>query len=216
MATKKTGKARKEEILANFNPVLLDEAITSEDGEVTLHLKLNIQKFLERKENYADALMNIRHLPYDLELVSGSDPIALLVASQRPAMVKADPNSATRYAVQYYKQHISMVQQEAAILVFISSKENNSLLDKEPLPYDDKQRDEDDDLPGILFLPEPRRDLTDPVEIRLRNFYEVLSDHGDLIQAFYTRFNAAMGVLSERAKELGERDEAGFRTPAAS
>jgi hypothetical protein len=195
-----------------INPIILDKAVTNEDGDVSLHLLIDLQTIFLLKDQYADALRYSRGVPFDINLVSGSDPISLIIAAGRPKLFEKDPDAMVRQARQYYSRQENKIQEEAMVLAVLASPHNDEVLGAEPKPYPPNPPPP----PGVFDIPSPDRDLDDPVEARLKVFYDVIQEDPGFLGQFNTEFNRSLGLLATLAKRSSETDKMGFQPSPAN
>ena len=171
------------------------------DGPEKIHILLD-SRTMKIAGQYQDALFVARGVPFNLATVSISDPLALLIASQNP---KLKGNDVVRQAQAWYEQWQQAAEQDSWALALLADNK----LTNEPTPY----VDDDDPIPGLPFIPEPKRDLDNPVEYRLKQVMDLADSTIEFSQQFYSAINEA---FTEAIRFAGETDAAGFQSGAAN
>lgn len=190
----------KKSVIPDRNPqtaALVDVLIDAPEGFVPSQLRLRLDKrAVNYAEKYAIALMQARGIPHNQTSISIADPVSIAFLQQGYTA-----QNAINAAISTYQRLQNECDQESWFLALLS---DNVLLN-EPEPYE-----AEDGPPGIFVL-EATRNLSIPVERRLKQLTDYLGNDFEFSQTIMTAVNDAIA----KAVNLAETDEVGFRSSAA-
>ena len=187
--------------MATENAVTVIYDKTFETPKGSLRLYVDVFDLVDSISNYSEKLMLSRGIPFDLENLSPTDPM-LIQASQILSWVD-DPAKVLQLTKSHYERLASRVKTDAAILA--STKKNPAYL-FEPEPYPERETTEEWDVD----LPEPVRNLRNPLERRLKQIFDILASSPSVMTEFYATMQTIYVEVERRARALGT-DADGFR-----
>ena len=163
---------------------------------------------LEVIDKYHKQLMFARSIPSNLEALAPADPLVKYVFDQlklygvteRDAIVQAKQYAQGHYEALWHEAH-----RDAAILSVIAVNENQ--FSNEPREY---SQNGSGSLPGMVELPMPKKNLSNPLECRLKQFMDILEDDEELTLAFMEKFEMASYQFNA-AGEAQELNGEGFQ-----
>jgi hypothetical protein len=183
------------------------------EGITEFRLVLNTAT-LKQSETIANALVVSRRLPFNPDAISISDPFAMYIMGTRPDLTGQD---SVREAEGHYERFLRQAQTDSIIVAMTAY---NTLPNTEPRPYLDDAEALDaewgeDGAPewvkAIPAIPEPKYNLNNPYEKRLKLIMDFLEDCG---LEFTLQFNRVINNdLATKLREMGVEgsDEAGFQ-----
>ncbi len=182
---------------------IIDEYIDAPEGASPPQLHV---LFDSRTRDYADqyhtALRVSRGLPFLPEEISITDPLVLVVIN---IFHLTDSNRALRMARQYYDKWNRDAKMHSFMLALLS---DNTFF-TEPTEWDT-----DNDIPpGIPYIPEPKYDLANQTEKRLKQIVDYLSINDEFQLSVMKRVNDAMVNL---VNEVEKDTVTGFQSGAVS
>lgn len=192
--------------------VIWDEVL--ESGDVKIHLKIDVATIQDILGKYHDALIMSRGIPFDRDSISPTDNLVMFIAGKYTWL---KPEDCVRTAKSHYEKLNQDAYREAMILAVIASKDNVFTII--PTDYERESEAEEDQLPGMPPpLPEPKKDLKNPVEYRLKQFMDTIISANDLnfVSKFYRSFEAAVVAINREIGEVEETDENGFLAKSSS
>lgn len=193
------------------NFVIFDEFVEGSAGKV--HLIVEYPKTQNRLAQYTAALYETRGIPFNLEAIPLIDPMYQFVYEKFPDLKDKSKAEQVKAKVSfYYRQWAAKTEQDALILALIVPKDNNYIFEREVTPYDNDDFDDEEDLPGLVSTPRIKYNLDNPVEVRLKKFYDWLKQDVSILLKFNTAFELAAVRLNALIVEA--ETEAGFRTSA--
>lgn len=148
-------------------------------------------------EQYRDALMVARSIPFDIEALNIADPLALVIANQYKNLTGVE---AVRRAKNWYSSWVQEANADATMLAFLAV----NTFSNTPTPYVEQKT-----APGIPTTPRPRYDLSDPVEHRLKQIKDMLASDITFQGAVMNAINNAIATLVRGV--TGDTDAAGFQ-----
>lgn len=152
-------------------------------------------------EEYTDKLIASRRLPFNLDKLH---PLDLIVREASEKMGYANETQVYAAAVQHYQIMIKQAQQDAWIVAVMKRTPRMNFM-PEPYPAPEPP-DEDWDI----HLSEPVKDLSNPVERRLKQLRDAFDSMEDNVGWFELQQTIQeFGVRMER--KVRQMDEDGFR-----
>lgn len=178
------------------NTIIVNEVLEASKG--TLVVVVDAKTILDDIQRYKDKLMQARGIPFDIEDLVPTDGIVGVASRQ---MSWASPSEVIKAVRQHYQKLESIAKNDAAVLAI--TKTSKLSFDPEPYPVREESAEEWD-----TDLPDPVRNLSNPVERRYKQVIEVIGS--DIPVA--TRFWSIMETLAVLAERESRRiDEDGFR-----
>lgn len=179
--------------------VLIDKVIETSKGE--LRILIDYEFFLTDLEKYSDRLRIARAIPFDLDNISPSDP-AIMAASKI-----MDWTDDTVAIVESVKRHYAGLDAQARKdAMVLAATRKNSIFEFEPKPYDPVRVQEEE---WEVSLPVSERNLNDPIERRLKQIFDLLSESQDTFRSFYQMMQTVF-IQAERKARQAKTDEDGF------
>jgi len=170
----------------------------------SLHLLFD-RSAVEYAEQYRDALMMSRSLPFSLENVGVTDVLTLVIANTMNAKGKLVAQDAIRRAQATYQRWITQVEKEGWTLAILY----DNIVTNEPTEYPTPKPP----APGISQIPEPKRSLIDPVERRLKSILDILNISIEFRSLAETTINNVLTELAQYGSAIDSGDH--FRLPVA-
>lgn len=198
--------AAKQKVVGEINPVVMDEVLERGDGK-TIRLVFDLSKIQEDAGQYAKRLMFSRKIPLDTNTIAPTDPMIRVI---QEAMPWEDKRNIIPTVRNYYDDKSSDAYRDAIMLAICASKEN--VFTEPPQPYTDAS----DTLPGIDALPEVVRNLTNPVEARLKQIMDFFSDDISAFQRFSQIFEDAILKTNALIGKAEKTDQNGFQSKRAN
>lgn len=174
--------------------VIYDDTIKSDKGDV--RLLVEVPKTKSRAELYLSALKEARSIPFDIDNINPTDKMYQYVYQNIPTM-KGNPDTAKEKVRYFYERQVNDAYRDAVMLAIISDKSNK--FNFEPDEITDEEWGVEDDLPGLLDTPKAERNLANPTERRLGQFYTILKHQPDLAFQFVAAFEKAVISMNELA-----------------
>lgn len=172
------------------------EIVEVDGGEIVISASANI---VEIAKLYQDKLMASRGIPIDVDNMTPRDPRWKVVA-ETMQWLKTNQQRAD-YLSKFYSSLADEARQESYLLAMFADKQN--AFNNEPTPYNDDLSD----LPGLEAegLKNPKKNLANPLERRLRQIIDFVNMHSEKLQPVMDRLAATVNRVSEN-----EADEDGF------
>lgn len=171
---------------------IIDQIIPAPDGMSPTQIHILFDK---KTRNYADqyttALKVARGIPFNPQALSVSDPLVLIVAN---VFRITDGQQAIQQAIQYYEMWSVEAQKHGWTLAILA----DNTFTTSPKPYEPK----DSPPPGIPIIPEPKLNLSNPTEARLKQIIDYLEIDSDFQQKVMTTVNDAMVRLVNEVEEV--------------
>lgn len=178
---------------------VVDVTIDTPEGAYPPKIRLLLNRnVIKMAEQYKDALFVSRHIPFNMNAIPISDPIAMIVGTQ----YHISGNEAVMQAQNWYSEWAAEAEREAYTLAMLADPMN--VFTNEPLPYPPQENPP----PGIPFIPKPQRNLSIPVERRLKQIIDILN----LDPMFESKVMSAINNAFLEAARLAVTDAAGFRS----
>ena len=177
--------------------VLYDETFETEKGSVRVVVDFSV--ILDDVQNYTDKLMVARRIPFDTQNLSPADPMVIIASAGMPWIT--DSMEVVDMARRHYDLHANKARMDAVVL---ASTRSNTAYHFDPDPYPVTQAADDWDF----SLPEPNKNLLNPVERRLKQIYDVLTSDAETVAKFYA---AMQTVFVEAQRRQQATDADGFR-----
>lgn len=192
--------------------IVYDETFEGELGKV--RILVEVPRTKSRAELYFSALKESRGIPFDLENINPLDKMYQYVYQNIPTLRGKGNEDAAKAKVQYfYQQQQTDAYRDAVMLAIIADKTN--VFDFEPELISDEEFGNEDDLPGMVNTPKPERNLQNPTEHRLAQFYTLLKKNTELVYQFTKAFEKATISINELAVAQNVTPE-GFQSKSAS
>lgn len=193
----------------NKDTTLIDINLEVSPPTKGLPKKLHIvfdRKAVEYSEVYRDALYVSRGLPFNVEEVGPTDILTILVANTMGAKGKLSSNDAVRRAQGHYKRWMDAADKDAWTLAILYDNK----LDHQPTSYPPPA----EPPPGIAAVPEPARDLKDPVEFRLKQIVDVFNVSREFRSLVERTINDVLTEMAQYGEAVKQKDS--FRVQSRS
>jgi len=161
---------------------------------------------VEYSEQYRDALYVSRGLPFNVEEVGPTDILTILVANTMGAKGALSSNDAVRRAQGHYKRWMDAADKDAWTLAILY----NNTFDHQPTSYPEPAAPP----PGIAAIPEPKRDLKDPVEFRLKQIVDVFNVSREFRTLVEKTINDVLTKMAQYGEAVKQADS--FRVQSGS
>jgi hypothetical protein len=202
--------AKKDMDYPNTSTVIIDRELQHpENPEVTLRFTGDLEFLLSDVEDYAAKLREGRRIPQNTDTIMPDDWILEAIESlpeiqKLPKITRTEATARNKTILElarsYYTQQERVVMSDALILALTIDND----LTEEPSPYEkSKMRAR----PGLPTLPEIQRDLTNPVERRLKQVMDRLLQ----IPGALGQVRDMTDTLTVEMRSLMQRDRDGFR-----
>lgn len=185
---------------------LYEKMLHTPNGDVYLEIKY--PQILTRSQLYTDALKDARDIPLDLENINPMDKMYRYVFDKFPNY-KGNTEAAKQKVRFFYEQLARDTQRDGMALAIVS--EAGEAFKEEPEPYQPgDQFDVENELPGLIGPPKILRNLENPTERRLKQFYDFLAKDPKSVFEFERSFEEAIIKINELAGTV-ETDKDGFQ-----
>jgi hypothetical protein len=168
-----------------------------------LHLLFN-RDAVEFSTQYRDALYVARGIPFSTDNITPADIMSLVVASTAGKKIAMKSEEAVRRAKQIYERWAEQAERDSWTLAILYDNE----FDFQPKPFSDVKPKV---APGLPMLPEPKRDLADPVEFRLKQINDLVNVTYDFRLLVERTINDCLTKLAQFGEAVKEVDPMGFR-----
>jgi hypothetical protein len=184
---------------------LIDEWIDSPEGVLPEKIHIFFDKSTrDYADQYTSALHVARNIPFNISTIPVTDPLSLVVAN---VFNIKEGNVATQKARAYYERWAYDALKHGWVLALL---ENNEFTNT-PEPYDESK------LPrGIPVLPEPKYDLSNPTEYRLKQIFDWLASDINLQMTVMTTINNAFAKLVSETEAEETDKRTGFQPEPAN
>lgn len=174
---------------------LFDFEIDAPEGANPSKIRLLFDKKTRvYSEQYHDALKIARGIPMQISTIPVTDPLVLIMANVY--RIK-DGDKARLLAMQQYERWSYEALKHAWMMAILST----NTFTEPP-----KEWEEDEPPPpGIPVIPEPKFDISNPTEYRLKQIVDYLNVSQDFQLAVMSRVNDSMVALVNEADETDER-----------
>lgn len=179
----------------NTSSVIFDSVLKGENG-TELRMVIDAGRVQSDIDKYYNHLMYERNIVFDRDNIVGTDPYLKEVMEKMPAIV--DNPARVMFMVRKHYEDLSTQAYREAVMLALTFR--NEFIEI-PEPYEPEFLEEDD-LPGFIKLSQPKRDMEDLVEYRLKQLYDVLRKDMTIMLGFNSAFDAAMVELSKRINGL--------------
>lgn len=170
---------------------IIDRIIDAPEGLVPSKLHVLFDK---KTRGYADqyetALQVARNIPFDSSKLSVTDPLVMIVAN---VFRITDGQQALVQAQQYYNKWALDAKKHGWMLALLA--DNDFVGEPEPYPAPDAPP------PGIPIIPEPKYNILNPTERRLKQMIDYLDSDDNFQQTVMTAVNDAMVKLVNEVEE---------------
>lgn len=180
--------------------ILFDQTVETDGHKIRFYIDASSFSTIARR--YAMALMSSRGIPANDRTLDPVSDLAAEIRERFPGLT--NPQQIQDIADSYWETHRETAISEGSIMAFLASKEN--VFPNEPVPYED---DDSDQLPGLVSLPAPKRDLRNPTEYRLKQIFDFFSTP-ERISLFTSITDQCWMALSD-FKQSVEAQEGNFR-----
>lgn len=198
----------------NAANVLIDNVIGT--GEKTIRLFGDLRYVSADLDDYYAKLLIARSIPTDPENFSPNDPLIAYVANQpeilaMPVLTRVEQEARNRAVfteiTSYYARQSESARSEAMMLALTVESE----IQDEPIPWDEEPVGRK--RPGMITMPSMKRDISHPVERRLKQLVDRLAEIPDAL----TQVRDAATYLAVSAQTRLQRvDRDGFRGKPSS
>lgn len=163
----------------------------------TLHVMFD-RNAVEYSEQYRDALYVSRGLPFNVEEVGPTDILTILVANTMGAKGALSSNDAVRRAQGHYKRWIDAADKDAWTLAILY----DNVFTHQPTSYPEPAKPP----PGITAVPEPKRDLKDPVEFRLKQIVDLFNVSREFRTLVERTINDVLTKMAQYGEAVKQKD----------
>ena len=177
--------------------VLYDETFETAKGSV--RVTVDFSRILDDVQGYTDKLMLARRIPFDTQNLSPADPMVIIASAGMPWIT--DSMEVVDAARLHYDLHANKARMDAVVLAATRTNPPYQF-DPDPYPANDKTDEWD------FALPEPTKNLLNPIERRLKQIYDVLTSDAEAVAKFYA---AMQTVFVEAQRRQQATDADGFR-----
>ena len=173
---------------------IIDDWVDTPEGTVPTKIHILFDKNTrEFAEQYTSALHISRNIPFNLSTIPMTDPLALLISN---LFRLTDGAEAIQKARGYYEQWAYEATKHGWILALL---EDNEFINK-PEDYGVERKPR-----GIPTIPEPKQQLSNPVEYRLKQIFDLLSIDVALQMTVMNTINNAFAKLVQEVEETDNR-----------
>ena len=189
--------------------LVIDRVIGDEPNQIVV--RADLRYISGDQQDYLIKLLEARKIPRDPDSIAPDDPNISVVMklphiAAMPDKTRAEQDAKSRAVLKelasYYQKHIRQAESDAVMLALTIDNE----FDEPPTPYEVetvvRRR------PGLVDLPEPVRDLSHPVEARLKQLLDRLAKSPRALQQLQEA-TAFMAIDIQRRLQMMDRD--GFR-----
>lgn len=171
---------------------IIDQIIDAPEGmsPSKLHLLFD-KKTRGYAEQYTTALQIARGIPFNPQAIPVTDPMVLVIANVYRI---TDGQQAINQAIQHYQKWMMDATKHGWMLALLSDNDFRN----EPTAWDAPEPPP----PGIPVVPEPKPNLLNPTERRLKQIIDYLSIDQDFQQTVMTTVNDAMVRLVNEVEEV--------------
>lgn len=171
---------------------IIDQIVPAPEGmsPTQLHILFD-KKTRGYAEQYETALKISRNIPFNPQQIAVTDPLVLIIAN---VFSITDGQQAIRQAVQYYEKWALDCIKHGWMLALLS----DNTFYNQPSEWEAP----DAPPPGIPIIPEPKYNLSNPTEARLKQIVDYLSIDTDFQQTVMTTVNNAMVKLVNEVEEV--------------
>src|SRR5690348_11695776 len=143
---------------------LIDKYVTTPEGmkPEKLHILFD-KKTRTHVDQYHTALLVARNIPFNVHTITVSDPLVLVTAN---VFRIKDGETARRQAMQYYEKWTNDALKHAWTMAVLTDND----FDFEPVDWDD----DPPPPPGVPIVPEPKLNLNNPTERRLKQIVDLI------------------------------------------
>lgn len=177
--------------------LLYDETFETPKGSV--RVAVDFSRILDDVQGYTDKLMLARSIPFDTDNLSPADPMVIIASAGMPWIT--DSMEVVNTARRHYDLHAGKARMDAVVL---ASTRLNPAYAFDPDPYPEIEQGDEWDF----SLPEPKKNLLNPVERRLKQIYDILTSDAEVVARFYA---AMQTVFVEAQRRQQATDADGFR-----
>lgn len=153
---------------------------------------------VEYSEQYRDALYVSRGLPFSVDEVGPTDIMTILVANTMGAKGALSSNDAVRRAQGHYKRWIDAADKDAWTLAILY----DNTFTHQPTSYPEPAKPP----PGIAAVPEPKRDLKDPVEFRLKQIVDLFNVSREFRTLVEKTINDVLTKMAQYGEAVKQKD----------
>ena len=170
---------------------IIDQIIPAPEGmsPTQLHILFD-KKTRSYAEQYETALKVARNLPFNPQQIAVTDPLVLIVAS---VFRMTDGQQAIRQAIQYYEKWSVDAMKHGWMLALMA----DNTFTNPPAPYTAPEPPP----PGIPVVPEPKYNISNPTEARLKQIIDYLEVDSTFQETVMTTVNNAMVKLVNEVEE---------------
>lgn len=198
---------------------IIDEFDIERDDGTIIHVKLDASTLVDIGDRYKHRLLAARDMVINPDapdlrnsLVKKCYDQAWADAGDMPEKTKQEKDRKARYVSRVVNQHLQTLldqaQYEGFILASIADKAN--IFPNAPEPYDEDENEEE--LPGLGSpLPKPVRDLSNPVEVRLKQFMDFLVSVPGAFNQYMSSVENVAAKAYQFAEDSKKKDQNGFR-----
>lgn len=204
--TKKPALTTEEQ---NDIALIIDRVIGEEPNQIVV--RADLRYISGDQQDYLIKLLEARKLPRDPDSIAPDDPnISMIMRlphiAAMPDKTRAEQDAKSRAVLSelasYYQKHIRQAESDAVMLALTI----DNTFEEPPIPYEPnvvvRHR------PGLVDLPEPVRDISHPVEARLKQLLDRLTKSPRALQQLQEA-TAFMAVDIQRRLQMMDKD--GFR-----
>lgn len=194
---KKTTEATKDQ---EIDTVFFYKEYEVANGKLVL--KIDINEYYEDAEIYLTALCSYRNIPMNVSEVSYDDPLVMYIYENttQPKGNSERMEAAVAMAKKHYAIMLQKTNVEAGMLAAAAESEFNEY-EVKPFPPSKEKK-----LPGIVILPEIKRDITIDAERQMKMIYDAIMQSPEI----QSELERSIAVASqEYVKNI---KKAGFRT----
>lgn len=182
------------------------------DDENPIIVRADLRYLMTDQQDYFAKLLESRRLPRDPDSIAPDDPLIPIVLklphiAAMPDKTRAEQDAKSRAVLSelatHYNKHIRQAESDAIMLAITME---NEFVDP-PTPYEDSMPT-NRKRPGLVDLPEPKRDLNNPVEARLKQLLDALAKSPRALQQLQEA-TTFMAIDINRRLQMTDRD--GFR-----
>ncbi len=188
--------ADKKEIVS-----LIDKYVTTPEGmkPEKLHIFFD-KKTRTHVDQYQTALLVARNIPFNIQTITVSDPLVLVTAN---VFRIKDGEQARRQAMQYYEKWTNDALKHAWTMAVLTDNE----FEGEPMDWDDDPMPP----PGVPIIPEPKLNLQNPTERRLKQIVDLIDQSRELQLEVQTAVNNALVELVNDDEDVDPDEKTGFQ-----
>ncbi len=186
--------------------VIFDQTLDINES-MKLRLVVDLTKTRDWAEQYQRSLLVSRGIPPTQKQIDPADARVSEILTKMP-WLKNDTKGITSVLEDYYEQQREQAYQDGMILAMIAYPENK--FENDPTPYPEEEPVED--VPGLVTLTPPKRELKYPAERRLRQLYNLLEDNAAALPKFNQMLDLAFTEIANWTHELLGKQESSFRS----